>query len=60
MNFTGFESVLARYEADAMNVSAKLREGWEPVKASDHPEITLVTSPRTMIRVSATTSSLVA
>jgi len=26
-----------------MNVSSKLREGWEPVKASDHPEITLVT-----------------
>ena len=22
-----------------MNVSLKLREGWEPVKASDHPEI---------------------
>lgn len=28
-----------RGEADAMNVSLKLREGWEPVKASDHPEI---------------------
>ena len=28
---------------DATNVSSKLREGWEPVKASDHPEITLVT-----------------
>jgi len=27
--------------ADPMNVSAKLREGWEPVKASDHPEIFL-------------------
>ena len=25
--------------ADAMNVSAKLREGWEPVRASDHPEV---------------------
>jgi hypothetical protein len=23
-------------------VSSKLREGWEPVKASDHPEITIV------------------
>ncbi len=31
--------------ADAMNVSAKLREGWEPVKASDHPEIRLMGSP---------------
>tara|TARA_B100001989_G_scaffold32032_1_gene19068 strand:+ start:6468 stop:6917 length:450 start_codon:yes stop_codon:yes gene_type:complete len=28
---------------DATNVSSKLREGWEPVKASDHPEISLVT-----------------
>jgi hypothetical protein len=27
---------------DATNVSSKLREGWEPVKASDHPEITVV------------------
>jgi hypothetical protein len=26
---------------DAKNVSGKLREGWEPVKASDHPEIRL-------------------
>jgi hypothetical protein len=29
-------------EADPTNVSSKLREGWEPVKASDHPEIELV------------------
>lgn len=28
--------------SDPMNVSSKLREGWEPVKASDHPEIFLV------------------
>ena len=26
---------------DAVNISSKLREGWEPVKASDHPEIRL-------------------
>jgi hypothetical protein len=26
---------------DATNISGKLREGWEPVKASDHPEIRL-------------------
>ena len=31
--------ISTRGEADAMNVSLKLREGWEPVKASDHPEI---------------------
>ena len=24
---------------DATNLSSKLREGWEPVRASDHPEI---------------------
>jgi hypothetical protein len=28
-------------KADATNISSKLREGWEPVKASDHPEIRL-------------------
>ena len=31
--------VSTRGTADPMNVSLKLREGWEPVKASDHPEI---------------------
>jgi len=30
-------------QVDATNVSSKLREGWEPVKAEDHPEITMVT-----------------
>ena len=29
-------------QVDATNVSSKLREGWEPVKAADHPEITMV------------------
>ena len=29
---------------DATNISGKLREGWEPVKASDHPEIRLFNS----------------
>jgi hypothetical protein len=28
-------------KADATNISSKLREGWEPVKATDHPEIRL-------------------
>ena len=31
--------VSTRGEVDPMNVSLKFREGWEPVKASDHPEI---------------------
>jgi hypothetical protein len=26
-------------QVDAKNVSSKFREGWEPVRASDHPEI---------------------
>ena len=29
-------------DTDARNISSKLREGWEPVKAEDHPEITMV------------------
>jgi len=29
-------------QVDATNVSSKLQEGWEPVKAVDHPEITVV------------------
>jgi hypothetical protein len=29
---------------DPRNISAKLREGWEPVKASEHPEIQLMGS----------------
>jgi hypothetical protein len=28
-------------QADPTNVSSKMREGWEPVKAVDHPEIFL-------------------
>lgn len=42
----GFEfrwvRVSTRGQADPMNVSLKLREGWEPVKASDHPEVHLM------------------
>ena len=29
-------------ETDARNISSKIREGWEPCKAVDHPEITMV------------------
>jgi len=32
-------------QADNTNVSAKFREGWEPVKAKDHPEMQLLTDP---------------
>ncbi len=34
--------ISTRGESDPMNVSGKLREGWEPVKAADHPEIFVV------------------
>ena len=30
-----------RGEDDKMNVNAKFREGWEPVRAEDHPELML-------------------
>ncbi len=30
-------------QPDSTNVSSKLREGWEPVRAADHPEIAMVT-----------------
>ena len=30
---------------DPTNLSGKLREGWEPVRASDHPEIRLFGNP---------------
>lgn len=29
-------------QADPTNVSQKLRDGWEPVRAEDHPELMLV------------------
>lgn len=33
--------------ADNLNVSSKMREGWEPVKLADHPEIKLVSDHNT-------------
>lgn len=32
-------------QADNLNVSSKMREGWEPVKLADHPEIRMVQDP---------------
>ena len=32
-------------EADPTNISVKLREGWTPVKAEDHPELKVFASP---------------
>ena len=36
--------------ADNINVSSKMREGWEPVKHSEHPEIKLVTDPNSSFK----------
>jgi hypothetical protein len=34
-------------KAEPVNVSRKMREGWEPVKAVDHPELSLVGNDQT-------------
>ena len=34
-------------QADPSNVSRRLREGWEPVKAADHPELLLFGNEKT-------------
>jgi len=35
---------------DPQNVSAKFREGWEPVKASDHPEAFTMPDPNSQFK----------
>ena len=37
-------------QADPINTSAKLREGWEPVKAEDHPELLLQANPNSQFK----------
>lgn len=37
-------------QADPTNTSAKLREGWEPVKADDHPEMKLYADPNSRFK----------
>jgi hypothetical protein len=37
-------------QADPSNVSAKLREGWEPVKAEDHPEMMMHSDPNSRFK----------
>jgi hypothetical protein len=34
-------------QSDPSNVSKKMREGWEPVKAEDHPELMLMGNAKT-------------
>ena len=37
-------------QADPTNTSAKFREGWEPVKAADHPELMLNADPNSRFK----------
>ena len=37
-------------QADPQNTSAKLREGWEPVKAEDHPELMHMSDPNSRFK----------
>jgi len=37
-------------QPDPTNTSAKLREGWEPVKAEDHPELMLQADPNSRFK----------
>jgi hypothetical protein len=37
-------------QADPTNTSARLREGWEPVKAEDHPELMLHADPNSRFK----------
>ena len=37
-------------EPDARNASSKMREGWEPVKHSEHPEIKLTSNPNSQYK----------
>ncbi len=44
--------------ADSMNVSAKMREGWEPVSLSDHPELKLFVDPNSRFKDSVEVGGL--
>ena len=37
-------------QSDARNVSSKLREGWEPVKLADHPEMQFYVDPNSRFK----------
>ena len=37
-------------KVDPTNLSAKLREGWEPVKAADHPELLIHADPNSRFK----------
>jgi hypothetical protein len=45
-------------QADATNVSSKMREGWEPVKLSEHPELHLYIDANTKFKDSVEVGGL--
>ena len=45
-------------QADATNVSSKMREGWEPVKLSEHPELHLYTDANSRFKDSVEVGGL--
>jgi len=44
---------------DVNNVSSKFREGWEPVKASEHPETYTMTDPNSRFKDAVETGGLI-
>lgn len=46
-------------QPDVNNVAAKLREGWEPVKASEHPEAFTISDPNSRFKDAIETGGLV-
>ena len=46
-------------EPDARNASSKMREGWEPVKHSEHPEIKLTSNPNSQFQDSVEVGGLI-
>lgn len=45
--------------ADVNNVSSKFREGWEPVKASEHPEAFTMADPNSRFKDSIESGGLI-
>lgn len=46
-------------QADAVNVSSKMREGWEPVRMSEHPEVHLYTNNESKFKDSIEVGGLI-
>ena len=46
-------------EADNRNASSKMREGWEPVKHSEHPEIKITSNPNSQFKDSVEVGGLI-